>query len=584
MIGIDSAQRALASVRLAKNNIDQRRLFYARAKHEGFYLLLAVPAVMLLILFFVIPLVRMVDASFGGDEFTTRLYERAFTNDFVRRMFRTTFALAGVTTLGCILLGYPVAYYLATRAGRWRTLVLIMVILPFVTSMVASIFSWRVTLGRAGPVNDAWQLLWFVDEPLELMFNRFPVNVAMIHVFLPFMVLPLFAVMRGIPRSMPAVAESLGANPFQSFRRIFLPLSMPGIWAGSVLVFILSAGHFIAPFVVGGIRERGIATALAGATGNFSAALAMLLLAAIVVIYLVFARLVGFGAIYGAGEALMRSSPIEVLKKPPRSVPLSIVVGLVSFFLILPSLIVIPLSVNKSSFIIFPPREYSLKWIKNFFTTSPVSPVDWIQSTITSLEIAFIAVALAVPLGGLVAYGLVRGRFPGKGLLSSFVILPLIVPSTLTALALFYFYSLNLRVLVGTVPGIALPHAVLALPFVVIILAATMCGVDEVHEQAAMSLGAGRITVLRKIVLPQIIPGIVVAAFFAFLVSFYEVVVAIFLKDPYLRTLPINLWNGVTTEFAPMMAAVSTLLLIFTAFIVVALAFFQKRLNRGASE
>ncbi len=166
--------------------------------------------------------------------------------------------------------------------------------------------------------------------------------------------------------------------------------------------------------------------------------------------------------------------------------------------------------------------------------------------------------------------------------MSSFLILPLIVPSTLTALALFYFYSLNMRVLIGTVLGIALPHTVLALPFVVIILAATMRGVDEVHEQAAMSLGAGRFTVLRKIVLPQVIPGIVVAAFFAFLISFYEVVVAIFLKDPYLRTLPINLWNGVTTEFAPMMAAVSTLLLIFAAFIVVALAFFNKRLNRAA--
>ena len=194
---------------------------------------------------------------------------------------------------------------------------------------------------------------------------------------------------------------------------------------------------------------------------------------------------------------------------------------------------------------------------------------------------AFIVVALAVPLGGLVAYGLVRGRFPGKGLLSSFLILPLIVPSTLTALALFYFYSLNMRVLIGTVLGIALPHAVLALPFVVIILAATMRGVDEVHEQAAMSLGAGRVTVFRRIIFPQIIPGIVVAAFFAFLVSFYEVVVAIFLKDPYLRTLPINLWNGVAVDFAPMMAAVSTLLLIFAIFIIVGLTFFRKKLNRG---
>ena len=177
-----------------------------------------------------------------------------------------------------------------------------------------------------------------------------------------------------------------------------------------------------------------------------------------------------------------------------------------------------------------------------------------------------------------------EGSFPGRGLLGSFVILPLIVPATLTALALFYFYSFNMRPLVGTVIGIALPHVVLAIPYVVIILTATLRGIDQVHEQAAMSLGANRFTALRRVILPQIMPGITVATFFAFLVSFYEVPIAVFLKDPFLRTLPMNLWNGVTVEFAPMMAAVSFILLVFAALMLMGIVFFRGRLGRQSNQ
>lgn len=565
------------------NGATDRRLLLFRIRQQGVYPALAIPAILLMLLFFVIPLVRMVGVSFGDGEFSTAHYERALTNPIYQRMLRTTAELAVTTTIACIIFGYPIAYYLATRAGRWRGIVLLIVIVPFITNSIASTYTWRVILGRRGPVNEFVQLIGLVDEPLELLWTRMAVEIGMMQLFLPFMVLPLYAVMRNIPRSLTAVAESMGATPLKSFWRVYLPLSIPGIWAGSLLVFILSAGSAIAPTVLGGIKDQGIASYLSG-TGGFSAALAIILLTAILILFLIFARLIGFGSIYGAGEALIRSSSIETSYRAPRRVPLNLLVGLLCAFLVLPSLIVIPLAFNKSAFVIFPPKAYGIDWVKAFFISDPITPVNWITSTSTSLQLAFITVLIAVPFGGMVAYGLARGSFPGRGLLGSFVILPLIVPATLTALALFYFYSFNMRPLVGTVIGIALPHVVLAIPYVVIILTATLRGIDQVHEQAAMSLGANRFTALRRVILPQIIPGITVATFFAFLVSFYEVPIAVFLKDPFLRTLPMNLWNGVTVEFAPMMAAVSFILLIFAALMLMGIVFFRGRLSRQPSQ
>ena len=575
-------QRLLSRDQALNGTIDKRLLLF-KLRQQGIYPVLALPAILLMLLFFVIPLVRMVGVSFGEEGFSVAHYDKALTNPIYQRMFRTTFELAAVTTAGCLILGYPIAYVLATRTGRWRGIVLLITIVPFITNTIASVYSWRVILGRRGPINEFVQLIGVVDQPLEILFSRLAVELGMIQMFLPFMVLPLFAVMRGIPKSLTSVAESMGATPFKSFRHIYLPLSVPGLWAGTLLVFILSTGSAIAPTILGGVRDQGIASYLSG-TGGFSAALAIILLVAILILFMIFARLVGFGSLYGAGEALIRSSPIESSYAPPRRLFLYLLVGLVCAYLIIPSLIVVPLAFNKSSFVIFPPKAYSLNWIKVFFVGDVISPVNWLTSTSTSLQIALITVLVAVPAGGMVAYGLARGSFPGRGFLGSFVILPLIVPATLTAIALFYFYSFNMRPLVGTVIGIAMPHAVLAIPYVVIILTATLRGVDEVHEHAAMSLGANRFTAFRRIVLPQMVPGISVATFFAFLVSFYEVPIAVFLKDPFLRTLPMNLWNGVTVEFAPMMAAVSFILLVFTALLLVALFFIRSRFARQRTE
>ena len=577
MIRIREAQRAISGV-LSGNNSDRRRLFLISLKQEGYYLLLILPAILLLIFFFVLPLTRMVGDSFGGGDFTLEHYDKALTSGIFRRVFRTTFELSAFTTLGGLLLGYPVAYFLATSSGWRRTIVLITVIVPFISNLIAQIWAWRVILGRRGLVNEGLEGIGIIDEPLSLLFNRFSVSVATLHIFLPFMILPIYAAMLGIPRGLSKLAEGLGASPLKSFWRVFLPLSMPGVWAGTVLVFVLSAGFFLAPDMLGNPGHRGIASFIRG-SGGFSSALAVLLLTAIVILYLIFARFIGFRPLYRAGEILMSSDQETDRRTSLHRLPLVIVVAVVGLFLLLPTAIIIPVSFSESSYVLFPPKGFTMEWYSNYFTSGP-GPVDWIKSTITSLEIAALVVIFIVPLGALVSYGVVRGQFPGKRTITSLLISPLIIPTVISAWALFFFYSNHLRFLFGTLPGFVIPHTILALPYVVIILTATLRNADEVQEHSAMSLGASRITIFRRIILPQIYPGIAIAAFLAFLVSFNEVVLALFLRTVHTQTLPMNLWDGRAGEFGPMIAAVSNLLLLVTLVVFVGGVYLRKLLSR----
>jgi putative spermidine/putrescine transport system permease protein len=209
-----------------------------------------------------------------------------------------TFWISALVTLFCLVLGYPLAYRLATLKERHANLLLILVLLPFWTSLLVRTASWIVLLQREGPVNRILQELGITTAPLQLVFNRTGVLVAMTHVLLPFMVLPLYSTMRGIPPSYMRAARSLGAPPLRAFLRVYLPLSLPGVAAGCLLVFILAIGYYITPALVGGAADQMISSLIAfftlqTANWGMAAALGSVLLAATVLLYLVYARVVG---------------------------------------------------------------------------------------------------------------------------------------------------------------------------------------------------------------------------------------------------------------------------------------------------
>ena len=214
------------------------------------------------------------------------------------RVFFRTFWMSLVVTLCCLVLGYPVAWWLATLPVRFSNLLMIMVLLPFWTSLLVRTASWIIVLQKEGIINDILLWLNLVLEPIQLVFNRFGVYVAMVHILLPFMVLPLYSVMKNIPPSYMRAAASLGANPVVAFWKVYVPQSLPGISAGCLLVYILAIGYYITPALVGGPKDQMLSYFIAFFTNNtinwgMASGLAVLLLGATIVLYVVFNRFIG---------------------------------------------------------------------------------------------------------------------------------------------------------------------------------------------------------------------------------------------------------------------------------------------------
>jgi len=219
-----------------------------------------------------------------------------------QRVFRAvlgrTLWIAAMVTLMCLLLGYPVAYVIAAQPPGRAAVLLFLVLLPFWTSLLVRTLAWVVLLQKEGVLNSLLLSLGIVNEPLKMIFNRFAVYVAMVHVLLPFMVLPLYSVMRAIPPSYVRAASSLGARPFTAFRRVYLPQTLPGIGAGCLMVFIQALGYYITPALVGGADDQMISYFIAfyaSRTVNWgmAAALSIMLLTATLALYAVYNRLIG---------------------------------------------------------------------------------------------------------------------------------------------------------------------------------------------------------------------------------------------------------------------------------------------------
>ena len=229
--------------------------------------------------------------------------------------------------------------------------------------------------------------------------------------------------------------------------------------------------------------------------------------------------------------------------------------------LILPIVIVIVLAFGDQAYLHFPPQAYSLRWFDDFF-----GDPRWRAALWSSLLIALVACVVATSLGFCAAYALVRSQMRAKKLLLSFLLLPIIVPHVITAIAM-YFLAGPLQ-LVGNIVWIGCCHAVIALPIVLLILLSSLQGVDINLERAALSLGSSRLGVFRRVVIPLAFPGILSAALFAFLASFDELVISLFLAGVRTETLPVRIWNSLHLEVEPVIAAVSAFLIGVTGLVL----------------
>ena len=234
---------------------------------------------------------------------------------------------------------------------------------------------------------------------------------------------------------------------------------------------------------------------------------------------------------------------------------------LVAIWLLAPTLVIIPISFNEKKSLAFPPDGFSLQWYRNFFTNP-----EWSSSFFNSLKVAVVVAVVATVVGTLAAFGIDRMRGSVRGFLRAFLITPMVIPGVVLGIGIYAVY-LDTR-LVGTFTGFVLAHSMLAIPFVLIAVTASLEVFDKRLETAAASLGADRWTTFRTVTLPLIAPGLLSGMLFSFVTSFDEIIVSLFMTSPYLKTLPVQIYSSITRDADPTVAAVGTILFAGTTLLI----------------
>ncbi|WP_431284580.1 ABC transporter permease subunit [Humitalea sp. 24SJ18S-53] len=543
------------------------------------------PVLLLLAVGYLAPLGMVVWTSLHrAGRFGLAAYAEIFGQPIFLDIFLRTLSTACLVTLICAAIGYPFAYLIATRAQRWAGVIMALVAVPYLTSILIRSYAWVAILGGGGLVNRTLMSLGLIDDPLRLVFNSFGSYVGMVQILLPMMVLPLYATMRRIDPALLRAGASLGGGAASVFATVFLPLSLPGLAAGSALVFLSALGFYITPALLGAPGDYLLAQAIEVrvstlAEFDVAAALSCLLLALAAALLMLLRRRIvpldedgpatrirGAGAAglrpgRGAGLAPFAARLGEALA--PVAVPLLWAHGIaVMVFLLAPMVVVVVIAFSSAPYLVFPPPGYSWRWFVAFFQDS-----NWLQAGWFSLWISAAAAGTALAVGTPFAFALARGRFGGRRLLWLLAVSPMILPHIVIGLGLFFtFVTVGLN---GHPASFWIAYAVTGLPYVVIILVSALGRFDRDMERAAASLGAGPMTVFRTVTLPLLAASFATAFLFAFLSGFDDLIIGLFLSSPRGTTLAIRMWEDIRLEISPKTAVVGVLqlaaLLVFVA-------------------
>ena len=561
---------------------------------------LAAPGIAFLAVFFIYPVLRLLGLSVQDAEtgaWTGDHYARIVDTGVYFRVLMGTFRIAGLTALFSLLLGYPLAYWLAQLPERRRGAMVLAVMIPFWTSYLVKTFAWMVILGRNGVING---ILSAGGLPApEMLHNEFGVMVGMVHAMLPLAVLTMLPVMTGIDRRLVQAAETLGAAPGHAFWLVYFQLSLPGVAAAGLLTFISSLGFFIVPALLGGPQQTMLAQLIITQIQEmlnwaFAGALATFMLTAALVTCWVYDRVFGLSTLSGegarrktggggmrkAGQRILSALAAltaaaarvttPVLGERGRDRLPAVYSTLVLVFLVAPAVVVVPIAFTSSPFLDFPPPGYSLKWFEVYFGSDL-----WLGATLRSFGVAFATAILATLVAGLAALALARSTSRWRGAIFALFLAPMIVPRIVIAVGLFYLFA---QIgLVATDLGLIIGHTVLALPFAFVAIAAVVKGHDWRLDQAAATLGANRVQTLMRVTVPLIRGGLVAAFLFAFITSFDELTVAIFVSGGVKTTLPKQMWDDMILQLNPTLASVSVVVFV----IVMALLLIAERLRRS---
>jgi len=547
---------------------------------------LALPGVVFLVLFLLLPTAQMLSRSLFDKvtgALTLAAFARIWNGGPYLAVLSTTFSVAFWTTLLCLTLSYPLAYWLCCKSPRQQRIAMLFVLLPFWTSALIKNFSWLVLLGRNGIMAKIMASAGMTGGD-QLLFSRTTVVFAMTHTLLPLAVVTMLPVMNQIDRRLPMAAATLGASGAQAFWQIFYQLSMRGVAAAGLLVFVASLGFFITPALLGGPRETMIGQLIILQINELQnwqlgSALAAILLVSAIAMCMVYDRIFGLssvsegserqtspgGLVRLAGLAAARFAGLvfgaveEFWKRNIRglrgSAILSIYAWVVIAVLLVPIIAFVPMAFTRSTFLSFPPQGFSLQWFEQFMA----SPL-WLGAMIRSFGIGLATAAITVVIASLAALGLARSRSRLAGAVFLLFLTPMVVPSIVIAIALFYLFAQIS--LVATNLGIIIGHTVIATPVVFVILLATFKGHDWRLDAAASTLGANRAQTFWRVTLPLVKGGFAVGFVTGFLQSFEELTVALFVGGGLKTTLPKQMWDGILLQVSPVIAAASVVVLL----------------------
>ncbi|MFJ9451121.1 ABC transporter permease subunit [Herbaspirillum sp. NPDC101397] len=559
----------------------------------------ALPCFVFLICFFCVPVVEILQTGMvNADGHATLDQFRRMTNDLVfAKVLGNTFLISGLTALLSVALGFPVAYFLSQLSDSFRERWMIWIMVPFWTSYLVKTFAWILMLSKTGILLTLAASLGLVDDPHALAPSMLGVMIGMVHAMLPLAVINMLPIMRGVNAQLLQAAETLGANRSIAFFSVFLPMAGPGIAAAGLLVFITSLGFFILPALLGTPKETMVAQLVISAINDlfnlpYAAALSTILLIFAVAVFILYDKLVGLSSL--SGDA--RAAP----KKNSSAATTALLIGLGRLcgngygaagpvlqkvkglklysvlavaLLSLPIVVVFPIAFTNSPFLSFPPQGFSLRWFEAFM----FSPV-WQASFLRSFGVAIVTALASTALG--VGAALALTRLPPRWTkpVFAFLLAPLIVPRIVVAVGLFYLFS---RMgLVGTDLGLTIGHTVLAIPYVVVTMAAALKRFDWRLDDAARILGASAFARLRTIQLPMMIGSVAAALQMAFIISFDELTIAIFVSGGMKNTLPKQMWDDMILQVNPTLAAVSLVMVIVIALLVLLPAFYKMARRR----
>lgn len=534
--------------------------------------LLALPQLLVVTLLCLAPMVLLVASVGGGTGAESALAERMLAiagDSYYQRVAGRTAGMALVTALLAVALAYPVALAIARLRGRWQALGVGLTLLPLLTDLNVRALGQIILYGRRGFISQFLQAAGLSEGPVSILGTPLAVVLGMTQSYAPFAILAIFAALKSQDKAMLEAAFTLGAGRLRAFLAITLPMSLPGVAAGAVLVFLLSLSAFVIPAILGSgqvtvlsvlIYQRAMIVMDLGTAAGL--ALYLLLIAAAVA-WVVGRMTEAAESIHAPSTATAARTSLYqrlVARFPDIAWPPctgAIATLAIAAFVLSPLALLLISAFNVGSVTQFPPTQFGLGSFVRL-----ASAHEYLQSFLVSLQVGLVAVLVAVPLGFLASLG--ASRMPGRwrGYTSTYLLLPLMIPHVVLGIALLrYANALSMS---GTIVALVAAHLLVTLPYIARIVMSSLAAIRPSLEEAALTLGASRSQSIRHVVFPLARPGVVVGALFAFVMSFTDIILNVFMASAQIYPLPVRIYSQLQDGYdLGLVAAISVVAVLF---------------------